>query len=123
VFAARLRITAPAGRDIAAALRWSTERFGVSGRRRYEILIATALRDIAQGSHRPAATERPDLGQGVQVYHLRHSRDRARTADGVVRTPRHFIVFRSTLPDVVVLRVLHDSMDLSRHLEDNAGPG
>jgi toxin ParE1/3/4 len=38
--------------------------------------------------------------------------------DGIVRNPRHFIVYRRRTPDLVtVLRVLHDAMDLARHLE------
>jgi toxin ParE1/3/4 len=53
----------------------------------------------------------------MRSYHLRHSRDRARTADGLVRQPRHLLLYRVTRPDLIgVGRVLHDGMEIERHL-------
>jgi toxin ParE1/3/4 len=113
----RIELTAPASRDIAALLDWSEKHFGATARRHYEILLQTALVDLANDPERPGNAERVQLGAGRRVYHLRHSRKRARMAGGFVRTPRHFIVYRSTAPDlVVILRVLHDSIDLSRNV-------
>ncbi|MGC2588107.1 MAG: type II toxin-antitoxin system RelE/ParE family toxin, partial [Pseudolabrys sp.] len=42
-------------------------------------------------------------------------RQRAKTETGIVRAPRHIVVYRFTLNDdvVTVLRVLHDSMDVT----------
>jgi toxin ParE1/3/4 len=43
-------------------------------------------------------------------------RARAKTA-GRVRTPRHFLLYRCASPDIVgVGRVLHEAMELSRHI-------
>ncbi|WP_246103356.1 hypothetical protein [Rhizobium straminoryzae] len=43
-------------------------------------------------------------------------------ASGIVRRPRHLILFRSIRPDLVGIgRVLHDSMELSRHLPPDFG--
>jgi len=113
----RLRLAAPASVDIADLLDWSFRNFGLTGRRRYESLVTTALQDVA-GDLRPiGAAARPELGHGILVYHLRHSRQRARTTDGVVRNPRHFIIYREAARDLVtILRVLHDAMDLARHV-------
>jgi plasmid stabilization system protein ParE len=40
-----------------------------------------------------------------------------RMSDGRVGAPRHMLVYRTIPPEtVVILRVLHDSMDMVRHL-------
>ena len=116
---ARVRITLPARNDIANVLAWSNRHFGSAGRRRYEALITTALQDLAEDWQRPGSAERLELGRTYRIYHLRHSRMRARTKDGVVRSPRHIVVYRWSAGDVlVVLRVLHDATDLERHVTD-----
>jgi toxin ParE1/3/4 len=114
----RLRLTGSAKRDIAHLLDWSLERFGLTGRRRYEALVEAALLDIAQNPHRAGSREEPQLGPGLRIYHIRLSRDRAKEAGRGVRSPRHILLYRS-VPEhdiVVVLRVLHDAMDIVRHL-------
>ena len=118
----RIRLAGPAERDIAALLAWSGEHFGEAGRRRYAALIEAALRDVAADPERPGSQMRPELGPGRRIYHLRHSRER--TPDGSVQSPRHFLVYRRAAADlVVVARILHDAMDIARHLsaEDESG--
>jgi toxin ParE1/3/4 len=119
---ARLRLTGPAVQDIASILDWSAGHFGDASRRRYEALIETALRDVADEPGRPGSRELPEaFGPGRRVYHLRLSRDRVRMSGGRVDAPRHMLVYRTIPPEtVVILRVLHDAMDLVRHLP--AGP-
>ena|SRR5271166_745444 len=115
---AGFRLTEPAERDIADLLDWSGEVFGLAARQRYEALVAAALRDIARDWQRVGSVRRDDLGAGWRIYHLRHSRQRARARRGLVKSPRHILVYRLAANDVVtVLRVLHDSMDLARHLD------
>ena len=115
---ARYRLTAAAEADILDLLAWSQMRFGEGARRRYERLIATALRDISAAPELPGSAARPELGEGVRTWHLRGSRERARGADGVVHRPRHFLIYRPGGPDrIVVGRVLHDAMELERHLQ------
>jgi toxin ParE1/3/4 len=115
---ASLRLTGPAASDIAELLQWSEEIFGTPARRRYEALIATALKDIAQDWQRAGSVRRDDLKTGCLTYHLRHSRSRAKVGGGVVQSPRHILVYRLAPGDIVViLRVLHDSMDLPRYLD------
>ena len=112
----RYRLSHSAQSDILDILAWSQEQFGESARTRYEALIVAALRDIAMQPDRPGSIERPELGAGIRSWHLRLSRERARTETGVVRQPRHFLIYRPE-PDLVVIgRVLHDAMELARHL-------
>ena len=116
------RLAAAAQADIVAALAWTQERFGETARQRYGILIATALRDIADDPERPGSADRPELGPAVRSYHLRHSRDRAQGVEGIVRTPRHLLLYRPLTPGFIgVGRMLHDAMELSRHLPADFG--
>jgi toxin ParE1/3/4 len=113
-------VLAPAARsDIREALMWIQERFGERGAARYRDLLKQALRDVAADPERLGSKERPDLARGVRTYHLFFSRDRARGSLGVVKKPRHFLVYRRRGEAVIdVVRVLHDARDLERHLPE-----
>lgn len=117
------RLSAAAQSDILDILAWTHECFGEGARKRYEALIVAALRDVAAQPDRPGSIERLELGVSVRSWHLRLSRERARTATGIVRQPRHFLVYRHEPGMIVVARVLHDAMELARHLgpEDSGG--
>ncbi len=119
---ARYRLSAAAETDIIALLAHTQQRFGETARRRYEALLIAGLRDIAADPLRPASAARPELGQGVRTYHLRHSRDHARTPHGIVRQPRHLLLYRALQPRLIGIgRVLYDAMELERHLPDSYG--
>jgi toxin ParE1/3/4 len=75
-------------------LVWSHERFGERAAARYQDLLKQALRDIAADPERPGSRERPELARGVRTFHLSLSRGRARGEFGIVRKPRHFLVYR-----------------------------
>jgi len=113
----RRLISAPAKRDIAGVLDWSRESFGADARRRYERLIARGLVAITAARDPPSSRPVDAAGVDVRVYHLRNSR---RTTGGVlVREPKHFLVYERPEPRfVVVLRLLHDAMDLPVRLRD-----
>jgi toxin ParE1/3/4 len=114
---AHYRLSAAARGDIVDILTWTHEHFGEAARKRYEMLIVTALRDIAHQPNRPGSLERPELGESVRSWHPALSRDRARTDAGSVRRPRHFLIYQLDDGLVVVGRVLHDGMELARHLD------
>lgn len=121
----RLRIASTAKDDIEDLLAWSEERFGVAARQRYEALLSRALLDIAEDMARPGVRTRPELGANVFSYHLFFSRERATEragrASARVLRPRHFLVGRIAAPGLVdILRVLHDSMEASRHLPEES---
>ena len=116
------RLSATAEEDIVRLLAYTQNRFGEIARRRYEALLVVGLRDIAFDPERPGSAARPELGLTVRSYHLRHSRDRVRTVDGLVRQPRHLLLYRVTRPDLIgVGRVLHDGMEIERHLPSQYG--
>jgi toxin ParE1/3/4 len=111
-------VLAPSARsDIREALKWSRERFGERAAVRYRDLVKQALRDIVADPERPGSQERPDLARGIRTYHLFFSRERAKAGLGMVKTPRHFLIYRLRDESVIdVVRVLHDARDLERHL-------
>ena len=113
----RYRLSDVAQGDVLSILAWTHEQFGELARLRYESLIVAALRDVASQADRPGSLARPELGAGVRSWHLRLSRDHVKPGVGVVRRPRHFLVYRSEPALIVVGRVLHDAMELVRHLD------
>jgi toxin ParE1/3/4 len=113
----RYRLSNAAQADVIDILAWTHEQFGEPARLRYERLIVTALRDVAAHATRPGSIERPELGAGVRSWHLRLSRGHVGAGAGVVRRPRHFLIYRWEPALIVVGRVLHDSMELTRHLD------
>ena len=113
----RYRLSDAAQADVVDILAWTHSQFGEAARLRYESLIVTALRDIATQPDRPGSVGRPELGKGVRSWHLRLSRDCVGTSAAVVRRPRHFLIYRFETDMLVVGRVLHDAMELVRHLD------
>lgn len=113
----RYRLSEAAQGDVLDILAWTDERFGEAARLRYESLIVSALRDVARQPERPGSLALPELGTDVRSWHLRLSRERANPGEGIVRRPRHFLVYRLEPGLVVVGRVLHDAMELARHLD------
>lgn len=111
-------ILAPAAeRDIEQILAWSHEQFGELARLRYEKLLVCAVQDVVEDPNRAGCHHRPEIAGAARTYHLRNSRDHLSRVEGRVSNPRHFLLYRIR-PDgqVEIGRVLHESMDLQRHL-------
>lgn len=109
------RLSHAAQDDTVSILAWTEKQFGEEARRRFEMLIATALRDAASRSDDVGHTSRAELGDGMFSWHLSSSRTHA---PGIsVRRPRHFLICRRDGDLLVVGRLLHDAMDLQRHID------
>jgi toxin ParE1/3/4 len=105
-----IRLAAAAEADIAGILSWTAERFGEQQARVYGKTIAAALEELSAGPNIPGALSREDIDNGLFTLHVARHR----------RKGRHFILFRvgrdHDAQVVEVLRVLHDAMDLPRHV-------
>ena len=113
----RLRLSAFAVIDIEDILLRSELSYGEAARQRYEALLEAALRDVAGDPDRPGVRQREELAPGARTYHLFYSRQRGRTDLGIVRRPRHVLLFRLKDPETVEIgRVLHDAMEPAAHL-------
>jgi len=109
---ARFRISGPARDDLSRILATSLERWGDAGRARYAALLSAAMRAIARAAEGPATRERTELSPGVRSFHIRH----ARGARGV-KEPVHVIFYRASEELIEVVRVLHERMEPSEHVE------
>ena len=115
-----LRLARAASRDITAILKWSLTEFGEAAALRYADLIEQALTDIAADPKRPGSKQRSEIGKGCHTYHLEFSR--SRVAGGRVKEPRHFLIYRLRDRNAIeIIRILHDSRDLARHLPASQG--
>jgi len=105
--------------DLAEIFETSLASFGVQARRRYEAMIAVALADLAADPLCLGSLDRPELGAKIRTYHLRYCRARAKGAAARVGHPRHLLAYEFDHDRVLILRVLHDAMELARHLPSN----
>ena len=85
---------------------------------RYRALLRAAVEDVAADPVRRGSVERPELGSGVRTWRIRLSR--YSSSEPMVRNPRHFLVYRVDANEdtVTIGRVLHERMDLARHIDD-----
>jgi toxin ParE1/3/4 len=117
VAAYKISIADAARTDLDDILAWTTSAFGAVGRKRYEVLIQTALTDLLRDPGRIGVRQRSDIGAGICTYHLSTSRKRTKNATQV-GNPRHLVFFRFQGKTVQILRLLHDSMDFARHVSN-----
>lgn len=116
------RLSVWARADIIDILTETEDRFGGAARERYQKLLITVMRDLADDPERSECHLRPELGDGVSSCHLRHCRKRARHETGIVKHPRHLLLYRVLTPELIGIgRILHDAMELERHLPPDYG--
>jgi toxin ParE1/3/4 len=105
-----LRLTAAAEADFEDVLRWTVERFGEAQARVYAETLSAAMEALTAGPAVLGAKARDDIAKGLFTLHV------ARQG----RKGRHFVVFRigkdAEREVIEVLRLLHDAMDLPRHV-------
>ena len=110
-----VRFSAAAERDFQRIVEWTVDEFGLAQARAYAQTLSMALEALQEGPSVVGAKRRDEILNGLFSFHV------ARKG----RKGRHFILFRVAQRGnvVEVLRLLHDSMDLRRHLEgvDDAG--
>jgi toxin ParE1/3/4 len=116
---ARFRLARPAQFDLANILATSAERWGTEGQQRYAAVLADAMRQVADEPEGPLTRKRTELRSGIRSFHVRYARRSADTAK--VRKPVHVLYYRVAQEGVIeIVRVLHEKMDPSRHLDEQA---
>ena len=105
-----VRLTAAAEADFREILRWTVAQFGETQARVYAETLSAAITDLAAGPTVIGTRERNNIAKGLFTLHV------ARKG----RKGRHFAMFRigqdRDREVIEILRVLHDAMDLQRHL-------
>jgi len=105
-----------AASDIDEILIWSLKTFGPQTGERYEILLHQAMVDVAHDPQLKGSFLLEELGPGIRIYHLRHSRTNVAEEKDRVKSPRHFLVYRLEGEQFEFVRILHDAMELKRHI-------
>jgi toxin ParE1/3/4 len=103
----KVRLAAQAELDFSEIITWTIENFGEHQAEIYAETLALAIEALHDGPEQLGAQARDDIGPGIRTLHV------ARQG----RIGRHFVVFREAKNQFIdVLRLLHDSMDLARHI-------
>lgn len=97
---------AAAERDFAVILTWSAEQFGEGQARSYLSRMTDLLAALAHDPYRPASKAREELAPGLRSLHLH----------AIGLRGRHLALYRCVDRQVQIIRLLHDSMEVSRHL-------
>ena len=108
----RVRLTAAAERDYRSILRWTSERFGTAQAHVYGEILTLAIQALTAGPQVTGSRPRNDIAHGLMTLHVARGGQRG----------RHLVLYRvgeASEPHTIdVLRLLHDSMDPRRHVED-----
>ena len=103
----KVRLAAKAELDFSEIITWTIENFGERQADIYAATLTLAIEALHDGPQQLGAKARDDIGLGIRTLHV------ARRG----RSGRHFVVFReATYQRIDVLRLLHDNMDLGRHI-------
>jgi toxin ParE1/3/4 len=108
-----IRLASAAEADFAQIVRWTASQFGTRQAQIYARTLSLTIEALsAEGPEALGCLGRDDILAGLRSLHV------ARKG----RKGRHVVVFRVQTVDgtsfIEVLRVLHDAMDLPRHLSD-----
>lgn len=105
-----MRVAGAAEADIEAIIAWTFQQLGDIQAGIYAETLSLAVQALFAGLAQPGIKARPEVGRRLFALHV------ARNG----RKGRHFILFRADADpvrrQVDVLRILHDSMDLARHV-------
>ena len=106
----RVRLGAAAELDFANIVKWTSENFGERQSRVYRDVLVQAISELADGPDVAGSKARGEITSGLRTLHIaRHG-----------RRGSHFLMYRVTLGTTIeIVRILHERMDLQRHLPPN----
>jgi len=102
----RVWLGAAAEIDFANILKWTAENFGPSQAGIYRDTLLQTIDELAEGPEIVGSKARDEIMRGLRTLHVaRHG-----------RRGRHFLMYRVKKETIEVVRILHDAMELGRHL-------
>ena len=102
-----VRLGVAAELDFANVLKWTAENFGARQAIVYRDTLVQSIRELAKGPDVIGSKTRNEIMPGLRTLHV------ARNG----RRGRHLLLYRIAEGKVVEIgRILHDRMDLRRHL-------
>jgi toxin ParE1/3/4 len=103
----RVRLGAAAEVDFANILRWTAENFGTRQSRLYRDTLVQAVGELAGGPYVAGSKARDEIMAGLRTLHV------ARRG----RRGSHLLMYRvASNRTIEIVRILHDRMDLWRHV-------
>jgi toxin ParE1/3/4 len=109
----RVRLGAAAEVDFANVLKWTTENFGARQSRVYRDTLVQAIGELADGPDVAGSRARDEIMSGLRTLHI------ARRG----RRGSHFLMYRAAPRSTIeIVRILHDRMDLQRHVPSASDP-
>ena len=103
----RVALAERANRDFVDILEYTIETFGARQARIYRSTLTSALRALESGPELRGSKPRDEVAVGLRSLHVARSGRRG----------WHVIVYRAGPKRTIeVLRILHDAMDLARHM-------
>lgn len=98
--------------DVDRLLSYSRHRFGLQTADRYEALLIRAFATLRSN---PSAQGVRLLGDKPDLFRF-HLRSLPQPKPKAVSRPRHLVIFTVTEAELTVVRVLHEKMEIERHL-------
>ena len=111
----KVRVGVEAEKDFVRILKYTADTFGERQASIYKAKLADAIAALESGPEAPGSVCRDEILPNLRSLHVARHR----------RGGRHFIMYRATTGQVIeVVRILHDAMDLARHIppETSCGP-
>jgi toxin ParE1/3/4 len=110
----RIRLSRPAEHDFVAILQWTAEQFGRRQAAVYRQTLIAALGAVSTDPFVPDSHARDEIQPGLRSLHVARNQ----------RRRRHLILYRLAGQRTIdILRILHDLMDVGRHVPDQPAPG
>jgi toxin ParE1/3/4 len=103
----KIRLAAQAVVDFSDIVTWTAQTFGERQAETYAETLTLAIETLHHGPEQLGSKARDDIMPGIRTLHVaRHG-----------RSGRHFVVYREASDQCIdILRLLHDNMDLARHV-------
>jgi len=109
----RVRLGAAAELDFANILKWTAENFSPKQAQIYRGTLLQTIAELAEGPAIAGSKARDEIMRGLRTLHVaRHG-----------RRGRHFMMYRVKEQTIEIVRILHDAMELSRHLPSETEGG
>lgn len=105
----QIQLVDEAERDFAEIIEYTVSNFGIRQAKVYEATLTSALNALRAGPNPRDSAKRDELGVGIRSLHVARSGRRG----------RHLIIYRELPGRIIeVVRILHDAMDLKRHVSE-----
>jgi toxin ParE1/3/4 len=107
----RVRLGAAAEVDFANILKWTAENFGARQSRVYRDTLVQTIGALATGPDVVGSTARDEIMAGLRTLHVARGGRRG----------SHFLMYRAAPNSTIeIVRILHDRMDLQRHVPSDS---